>query len=871
LEEKIKLTIDGTEVEVPKGYTVLKAAEEAGGFIPTLCYDADLKPFGACRMCVVEIDGMRGTPTACTLPAANGMVVHTDSPTLTRSRLTAVQLLRSDHPTDCNACPKNQQCELQMSETVLGLAIGETKYHTVTRDIPIDSSNPFFTLDRSYCILCGKCIRTCDELCNISALSFAGRGFDRHVAAFGDKKMVESNCVSCGECVDNCPVFSLSPKEHKTMNREVNSVCPYCGVGCGIKIGVKADEITGTRGRDDNSVNNGHLCVRGRFSVADMVQSKERVRNPKVNGSDVSWDEAIEFVGTKLAGYKPSEIGVVASTKTPNEDNYVLQKFARAALGTNNVAGISGLNLSPAHGLAKSFGSGAMTNSVNEIVLAAGMMVVGNDMTSSQPIIAREVKRAARNGRKLIVINPYEIDLVRFSNMWLRNKPGTDAALLGAMAKVIIDEGLADKAFIGASTEGFDAFKDSVKGFDTASVEKITGVPAADIVAAARMWASFKPGMIFYGEGVNGKNNADAVNALAGLAMMTGNVGKAGAGVNQMLSANNELGAADMGIMPDTLPGYVPIADAAGRKKFEDAWGCTLDGKAGMTLDGMIAAAAKGEIKAMYIMGENPVLSEPDATATKAALSKLDFLLVQDMFMSETAKLATVVLPAASFAERDGTFTSTERRVQKVRRSMDVFGRSLPDWMITQRIAQQMGKKGFDFSDAAAIMAEIAKLVPMYGGISHDRLDSTTILRPCTSADDPGTETLYVSGFKGKFHTVKYQAPAEQPDAAFPFAFITGQNPFHLHTGTRTRRVKGLVTLRPNDPIEMNPEDALKLGLTDGGAVKVSSKRATISGKVKFTESVAAGTVYMTHHFADNPANALTGNQSGCAVKVEKA
>ncbi len=513
-----------------------------------------------------------------------------------------------------------------------------------------------------------------------------------------------------------------------------------------------------------------------------------------------------------------------------------------------------------------------MTNSIEEIANAACILAVGTNTTEAHPIIGLKVKKAVRKGAKLIVINPREIDLVRFATIWLRLKPGTDVALLMGVARVIVDEGLADAKFIEERCENFEAFKESLKAFDLETVSKITGVPAADIARAALIYATTKPGSILYAMGVTQHSHGtDNVMATANLAMLTGNIGKPSTGVNPLRGQNNVQGACDMGALPNVFTGYQAVNNDAARQKFEAAWGCTLDPKPGLTLTEMFDAVDEGKVKAVYLVGENSVLSDPDANHMNEALSKLDFLVVQDVFLTETAKMAHVVLPGVTFAEKDGTFTNTERRVQRVRKAIDAVGDAKADWWITCQIAKRMGKQGFDFDDPSRVMGEIASVTPSYGGISFARLDEKGLQWPCPDASHPGTPILHTQTFsrgKGKFMPLVYSPSAELPDAEYPLLLTTGRSLFQYHTGTMTRKVKGLNTLKDHETIEINPADAAKLGIAEGDLVKVASRRGELTAKVNVTDKSDPGTVFMTFHFAESPTNILTSRALDPVAKI---
>ena len=911
--DAIRLTIDGQEVEAREGITVLEAAQSAGIYIPTLCSDPDLEPYGACRLCVVEIEKIRGLPTACTTPATDGMVVHTNTPAVNEVRCTTVQLLLADHPSECLVCdrkercqpfdiclrnvavtercvtcPKNGQCDLQ--EIVDYLGITELPFRRTTKSIPIDTSNPFFDRDLNKCILCGKCVRVCDELLGVGAIALTYRGYASQVTTFGDKPIIDSNCVSCGECVAHCPVAALVPKKAERPTEEVETTCPYCGVGCGIYLGIRNGQVVSVRGSRDGTVNNGSLCVKGRYGL-EFIHHQDRLKTPliKKDGDfiEATWDEALDLVAKRLGSYKADELAVISSAKCTNEDNYVAQKFARAVLKTNNVDHCARLCHAPTvAGLVQSFGSGAMTNSINEIGDARCILAIGTNTTEAHPIIGLEVKRAVGKGAKLIVANPREIDLVRFSHLWLQHKPGSDVALLMGMMRVIVEEELLDRVFIQERCENFDAFRESLEGFDLDFVERTTGVPKDKIAQAARIYASDKPSTILYAMGITQHSHGtDNVIATANLAMLTGNVGKPSTGVNPLRGHNNVQGACDLGALPNVYPGYQAVGDPNIRENFEAAWQCSLNPSPGLTLTEMIEAAYRKEIKAVYLIGENPALSEPDIAHAREALARLDFLVVQDIFLSETARLADVVLPAASFAEKDGTFTNTERRVQRLRKALEPVGDSRADWWITCQLGNRMGGKGFNFAHPSQIMEEIASLTPSYGGISYERLDDGGLQWPCPTKDHPGTPILHSERFarsngKGRFIPLEYKPPMELPDAEYPLVLTTGRSLYHFHTGTLTRRVNGLNILRGEGLVEINPQDASSLGIADGEMVKVISRRGEVVARAKVTEVSPVGVVFMTFHFAESPANLLTNpaldpvakipEYKVCAVRIER-
>ncbi len=888
--EKVIFTIDGVEVTANKGDTILKAALEHGIYIPHLCYHPDLKPFGGCRLCMVEIQG-KGLTISCKASIEAGIAVITESPQINKVRRIAAELLIANHERNCLECFKNPECELQKVAGYLGIKEERlSRLKRTNRKFPVDDSNPFFSRDLNKCILCGICIRTCDEIQGVGAIDFAFRGPDTRVSAMKDKPIMESECVSCGECVVRCPVGALIPKTTQRPAREVKSICCYCGCGCGIKLGVRGNVIVGVQGDRENPTSKGRLCVKGRYGIAEFVHHPDRLTTPLIRKDgelkQASWDEALELVAARLREYAPEEVAFIASAKCTNEENYVMQKFARAVLGTNNIDHCARLCHAPSvAGLVQSFGSGAMTNSIEEIEEAACILAIGTNTTVSHPVIGLEIKKAVRNGARVIVANPREIDLCRFADLWLRLRPGTDVALLMGMMRVIVDEGLLDSSFIEQRCQDFDLFKDSLSDFSLDFVEQITGVPSKDIAEAARLYATDKPAtIILYSMGITQHSHGtDNVLATANLAMLTGNIGKRCTGVDPLRGQNNVQGACDMGCLPNVYPGYQAVADPAIREKFETAWGCSLPSSPGLSLVEMFDAAYRKEIKALYLVGENPALSDPDVQHVREALARLEFLVVQDIFLSETAEFAHVVLPAASFAEKNGTFTNTERRVQLVRKAIEPIGDSKPDWWIISQVAQRLGAKGFDCNCSSDITEEMRKLTPSYGGISCDRLGNEGLQWPCPSEDHPGTCILHTNTFvrgKGRFMPLKYTPPAEMPDADYPLVLSTGRSLYHFHTGTMTRKVSGLNMIEPEGAVEINPQDASKLSIAQGDKVKVSSRRGEVITKAKVTEALPPGVVFMTFHFAESAANILTNPKLDpvskipelkvSAVKVEK-
>ncbi len=886
----VNFTIDGIKVTSTKGKTILEAALENNIYIPNLCHHEDLKPAGVCRMCLVEVSG-RKPVVACMTPAEEGMKVTSENSHINMVRKMTLSLLLANHEGDCLTCSKEGKCKLRELSSYVGISDEDMdRLRHSSRNIKKDESNPFFTIDMNKCILCGICVRTCAEIQGDSAIDYGFRGYDTVVSTLGNEDIVDSICVSCGECVVRCPTGALTVKDYKPPAREVRTTCTYCGVGCGVVLGVRGDTIINVEGDRDNIVNQGHLCVKGRFGYS-FVNHPDRLTKPliKKNGDLVesTWDEALDLIACKLGGYESHEMAVLSSAKITNEENYVVQKFARAVLGTNNVDHCARLCHAPTvAGLAQSFGSGAMTNSINEIPGAASMFAIGTNTTSAHPVIAAKMKEAVRNGAKLIVANPKEIELCKFADVFLQHKPGTDVPLMMGMARVIIDEGLEDKSFIKEGTENYETFRKSLEDYDLEFVEMTTGVPADKIKKAARIYATNKPGGIFYAMGITQHTHGtDNVLATSNLALLTGNIGIESAGVNPLRGQNNVQGACDLGALPNVYPGYQKVTDMDAKKKFEAAWNCTLDYNNGLTHVEIFDAIDKGKVKALYQVGENPVLSEADANHVKKALEKIDFYVVQDIFLTESAMYADVVLPAASFAEKDGTFTNTERRVQRVRKVIPPIGESKSDWLIVSELAKRMGAPGFEFRNSSEIMDEINRVTPSYAGITYDRIEENGLQWPCTSLDHEGTVYLHSGEFKtptgkGRFMPLEYRESDELPDKEYPLILTTDRSLYHYHTSTMTRRVDGLNVLHEEELMMINPSDSGKLGIEDMERVKIASRRGSTEVRAKVTDICPPGLVSMTFHFFESPANELTNaaldplakipETKICAVKVSK-
>jgi len=673
--------------------------------------------------------------------------------------------------------------------------------------------------------------------------------------------------------------------------KKVLTTCEFCGCGCNFYLGVEGGEIVAVYPSVSHPISQGRLCIKG-WQGHEYIHSPERLIAPLIKKGnrfrEASWNEAYQLITNKFSQirtqYSSDSIAVLSSAKCTNEENYLMQKFARACLGTNNVDHCARLcHASTVIGLATTFGSGAMTNSINEIEGADVIFIIGSNTTEQHPLIGDRVLRAITKGAKVIVADPRQTQVAKLSSLYLMHKPGSDVALLNGMMNVIITEGLEDKEFIAERTEGFEELKKTVASYTPERSAEITGVPEESIIEAARIYAGSKKSIIVYSMGITQHTTGvDNVMSCANLAMLTGNVGKECAGVDPLRGQNNVQGACDLGALPDVFSGYQKVADEKIRDKFEKAWKVKLPPSPGLTVVEMMNAALEGKVKLMYIMGENPMVSDPDLNHVEEALKTLDFLVVQDIFLTETASLADVVLPGVSFAEKDGTFTSTERRIQRVRKAIKPLGDSKPDWKIISELSSHIGYP-MDYESPREIMDEIARLTPIYGGISYQRLENFGLQWPCPTPDHPGTPYLHKGSFSrglGKFSPASYKTPAELPDVDYPFILTTGRISFHFHTGTMTRKDWALDREYPKGYAEVNSEDAKELGLRNGQTAKVISRRGEISLPIRSTETIRKGVVFIPFHFAEAAANKLTAanvdpvakipEYKVCAVRLEK-
>ncbi|MDP6544862.1 MAG: formate dehydrogenase subunit alpha [Phycisphaerae bacterium] len=876
MSDTITLKIDDVEVTVAPRTTILDAAATVGIDIPHLCHDPNwsIPPSSSCRLCLVEVEGARAPMASCSSCAADGMVVRTDTEKILEYRRMVIELLLSDHPQDCMTCEQGACCSLQ--EYAYALGVTESPYSDVAGDVkPRPAQDgPAIIYDRSKCILCGRCVEVCQNIHASGAIEFCGRGFDTEVMIPPGLTRRESTCSECGNCIDVCPTGAMSGALGCGRGRnweldQTESICPYCGCGCTIVLNVRDNKVVKITGRGDLGVNEGMLCVKGRFGI-DFMGHSERLTQPLIRKDGelqpAGWDEALDLIASRLTEIRdasgPDSIAGLASAKCTNEENYILQKFVRAVIGTNNVDHCARLcHSSTVAGLARSFGSGAMTNSIEDFELTDCIFVIGSNTTECHPIIGSAIKRAVARGAKLIVADPRKIELVGLSDLYMSQRSGSDVALINAMMHVILEEGLADEQFIADRTEGFEEVRAAVAPCTPELAEKITTVPAGDIIQAARMYARAQAASIVYSMGITQHTTGtDNVMSLANLAMLTGNVGKPGAGVNPLRGQNNVQGACDLGALPNVYPGYQKVDAPEAQKKFQSAWGVELSPTPGLTVVEMMNAGTAGDLKALYLMGENPMLSDPDQNHVREALEKIDFVVVQDIFLTETAELADVVLPAAGFAEKVGTFTNTERRVQLLHKAIEAPGEARLDWEIVCDLASRMGYE-MSYADASAIEDEIASVSPIYGGIVYPRLANGTLQWPCPNGEHPGTPYLHKDKFSrglGKFHPVEFIEARELPDEEFPILLTTGRILEHFHTGSMSRRSQVLDALVPAGSIEISSTDADNLGIADGAMVKVTSRRGEIEVAAQISPRVLPGAVFLAFHYRESPANRLT-------------
>jgi formate dehydrogenase major subunit len=891
--ETVSVTIDGREVEVPAGTSVLRAATEAGVTIPKLCATDSLKAFGSCRMCLVEVDGAKGVPASCTTPCADGMVVSTQTETVRELRRNVMELYLSDHPEDCDGCARGN-CEIQALAATVGSA--EVRYgRPVSRDAvshphPIDESNPYFAFDASSCIVCSRCVRACSDIQGTFALTVDGRGFDSVISA-GGTDFLSSECVSCGACVQACPTSAL--QEHSIVElgmptRSVETTCAYCGVGCTFRAEVRGEgddaQVVRMTPSKNGGANEGHSCVKGRFAYG-YANHRDRQMSPMMRDSiddewrAVSWQEAISRVaeGFKAiqAEYGRGAIGGISSSRCTNEEVYVVQKMVRAAFDNNNVDTCARVCHSPTgYGLSQTFGTSAGTQDFASVEQADVILLIGANPTDAHPVFASRMKKRLRAGARLIVADPRRIDLVRSPHVEASHHlpllPGSNVAFINAMAHVIVTEGLHDEEFLRERCENIDEYLAFVRdpGNSPEATAEATGVDPEALRAAARLYAGVPNGAIYYGLGVTEHSQGSTmVMGLANLAMLTGNIGRSGVGVNPLRGQNNVQGSCDMGSFPHEFPGYRHVGRDEVRGIYEELWGKKLDPEPGLRIPNMFDSALAGTFRGLYVQGEDIAQSDPNTQHVEAALRAMDLVVVQDLFLNETARFAHVFLPGTSFLEKDGTFINAERRFGRVR---PVFSSRVgkDEWEVVCEIATAMGFP-MSYDSPAQIMDEIAATTPTFAGVSFARLDAEGSMQwPINDAAPHGTPTMHVGEFvRGKGHLVPtwYVPTTERTSRKFPLLLTTGRILTQYNVGAQTRRTANN-TWHPEDVLEIHPADAELRGISTGDLVDLSSRVGSTTLRALVSERMPAGVVYTTFHHPVTGANVVTTENSDWAT-----
>ena len=887
---QVKLLIDGCEISVPAGTSVMRAAALADLKIPKLCATDLLEAFGSCRLCLVQIEGMKGYPASCTTPVAEGMKVTTQNAELAQLRRGVMELYISDHPLDCLTCPANGHCELQDMAGAVGLREVRYGYEGANHlDAPKDESNPYFTFDPSKCIVCSRCVRACDEQQGTLALSIAARGFDSVVSASQGESFLDSECVSCGACVQACPTATLSEKsliEQGQAEHSVVTTCAYCGVGCSFRAEMRGEELIRMVPNKDGHANHGHSCVKGRFAIG-YATHPDRITKPMIRATisepwrEVSWEQAIAHAASELrriqAKYGRDSIGGITSSRCSNEETYLVQKLVRAGFGNNNVDTCARVCHSPTgYGLKNTLGESAGTQTFDSVMKSDVILIIGANPTDAHPVFASQMKRRLRQGAQLIIADPRRIDLVRTPHIeaahHLALRPGTNVALINSLAHVVVTEGLVKEDFVRARCEidSFEKWRHFVAEARNSpeAMEAVTGVPAAEVRAAARLFATAGNGAIYYGLGVTEHSQGSTmVMGIANLAMATGNVGREGVGVNPLRGQNNVQGSCDMGSFPHEFPGYRHVADNATRESFERAWSVKLLSEPGLRIPNMFEAALDGEFKALYIQGEDIAQSDPNTQHVTAAMSAMECIIVQDLFLNESAKFAHVFLPGSSFLEKDGTFTNAERRISPVRKVMRSKS-GYADWEITQLLSNALGFP-MNYKHPSEIMDEIAALTPTFAGVSFAKLDQLgSIQWPCNEQAPEGTPIMHVDTFvrgKGKFLITEYVATSEKVNTRYPLILTTGRILSQYNVGAQTRRTDNVVW-HAEDRLEIHPHDAEERGVKENDWVGVQSRAGETVLRATVTTRVQPGVVYTTFHFPELGVNVITTENSDWAT-----
>jgi len=879
----VNVVVDGKKVKMHEGANLLSELKTNGYDVPGLCYCEKISPTGSCRLCVIKKKGENKLETACTLKVINKLDLEVFTHEIEEFRKEVLQLILSEHKHDCMVCESAGDCELEKLAYRYQIDVSSEVFPQMyNKNLKKDISQ-ILIYDPQKCIKCYRCVKACDEIQEKHVIDMFDRGNDTVVWPGLSGIWSESDCDGCGECIQTCPVGALTEKDAIGKGRiwemeKTITTCEYCGVGCQLEVFTKNNEVVRVRGADVIP-NWERLCVKGRFGH-DYITSNERLNTPLIRKDGklvkASWNEAIECVAKNFSDlkkkYGSDALAGLSSAKCTNEENYLFQKFVRVVFGNNNVDHCARLcHASTVAGLAKAFGSGAMTNSIAEFKDCECIFVTGSNTTETHPVIATYIKNAVRNGAVLIVADPRKIDLVKYAKLHIQQKNGTDVALFNGIMNIIYNEGMMDESFVKNRTEGFDEFIEVIKQYPLEKVEKITGVSQDKILYAARLYGRAKKASIVFSMGITQHTTGtDNVLSLANMAMLTGNVGYECSGVNPLRGQNNVQGACDVGALPNVYPGYQAVTLPEMQDKFEKAWNVKRPTNIGLTVIEMINNAAEGKLKGLYIMGENPMISDPNITHVKEGLENLEFLVVQDIFLTETAKLADVVLPSRGAFEKDGTFTNTERRILRVKKCIEPADGTKDDWEILGLIGKKMGFKNIKFENVWDILREINSLNPLYAGITPERIDEQ-LQWPCASDIHPGTKYLHKGEFKrgkGSFSPVDFIPPAELPDEKYPFILSTGRMLYHFHTGTMSRKNAGLNAFVNEGYMEISKEDADKLGIKDNKNVKVSSRRGEIKIKAMISERVFPGSVFIPFHFWESPANMLTNDALDPKAKI---
>jgi formate dehydrogenase major subunit len=896
-EQMVTLEIDGAEISVPAGTSVMQASMLAGTKIPKLCATDSIEPFGSCRLCLVEIEGRRGYPASCTTPVEPGMKVRTQSDRLSTLRKGVMELYISDHPLDCLTCPANGNCELQDMAGAVGLREvrygyeGQNHFRGDHSHNPKkDESNPYFTYDPSKCIVCSRCVRACEETQGTFALTISGRGFESRVAAGMSESFLGSECVSCGACVQACPTATLQEKtviQWGQPEKSVITTCAYCGVGCSFRAEMQGERVVRMVPHKDGKANHGHSCVKGRFAWG-YATHKDRIAKPAIRKKitdpwqEVSWDEAINYAASEFkriqAKYGRDSIGGITSSRCTNEETYLVQKLIRAAFGNNNTDTCARVCHSPTgYGLGQTLGTSAGTQEFDSVDHCDVMMIIGANPSAAHPVFASRMKKRLRQGAKLIVVDPRTTESVSGAHYeadyHLKLFPGTNVAIINALAHTIVSEGLAKEDYIAQRCDQGEYAK--WKKFilepknSPEAMEAVTGVPAADLRGAARLFATGGNAAIYYGLGVTEHSQGSTmVMGIANLAMLTGNIGREGVGVNPLRGQNNVQGACDMGSFPHEYPGYRHVSDKATRELYEKEWGVKLQPEPGLRIPNMFEAALEGTFMGMYVQGEDIVQSDPNTQHVESALKSLECLVVQDIFLNETAKFAHVLLPGSSFLEKDGTFTNAERRISRVRKAMRPLA-GLADWEVTVKLSNALGYP-MDYKHPSEIMDEIARTTPSFAGVSYRRLDEKGSLQwPCNEKAPDGTPLMHIGKFVrpggGKFMLTEYVPTAEKVNARYPLILTTGRILSQYNVGAQTRRTPNSMW-HSEDRCEIHPHDAEERGIREDDWCGIVSRAGSTVLRATITDRVQPGVIYTTFHFPESGANVITTDNSDWAT-----